>query len=388
MKFIFMHRIHLLLIATALMLSAGCIGCMSSHDEEPPIVNGKPQPDPDDDIVLLSIKINLSNTDSSTSMATRTGEEYEPDKWAANDLEKMHTVRVIILNSAGFVEHNSLWDLTAAPDIKATGEDFPVTAPDDKTILLFANEQWAKVREPDGSVLPASEYLSGLSAHAGVKADMTEIRAITHSLADNTSSTNPNCLAGPLAMSAIHSYHVDKDRDKYSATFNIHRAAVKYTYRFTNQDTEESHSVDNISINNIAGRQYLFPNADFTDESQMFFSEYRTPAGAGRQIVVLNTGRTINPGETLELGPFYFPESEVVESTSPYSTAFTFDGIYTGWCDLNWAVPQFPDKTALMTDLPRNTHVIVNVKFSYSKYIINYTVCPWDSHEVDLPDFN
>ena len=56
---------------------------------------------------------------------------------------------------------------------------------------------------------------------------------------------------------------------------------------------------------------------------------------------------------------------------------------------LNWSIPQTPEQTEPMTDLPRNTHVIVNVKLLPDKpFLINYTICPWNEKTIDIPAFN
>ena len=374
-------RIPAYALAALLALTVCCWSCASEGDEP----RGG-----NDDVALLSIRINLANAASPAAAfpASRAGEEYEPDKLPANDLEKMHTVRIIIIDSSGKVEHNSLWDLTASPDIVATGQDFPVSANDTKRIVLVANEAQATVTLPDSQKMPASDYFRSLKASVGALADLDLIKNITFATADNNSGAiSTDCLHGPLAMSAIHEYHIG-NAQRYSATFTIHRAAAKYTYRISNLD-KVAHKVDYIMVNNIASRQYFFPDADFTDESQYFHTAYRTPAGAGTSEITLPANRVITAGETVEIGPFYLPEGCDTGSGNPYATAFAFDGVFSGWRTLEWAKPQTPDVLTPMTDLPRNTHVIVNVSFTYTDFSINYTVCPWNSYDnIVIPPFN
>lgn len=369
-------------LIAAIIAMATLAGCSNDDSVQP----SAPE---DDGIAILSLKINLLQSQPGlSSHATRVGEEYESDKWAANDGEKMHTVRVIILNSDGFVEHNSLWDLTSAPDVTATGREFPVTANDTKKIILVANEAYATLTLPDGTKIPAADYFNSFSAAAGSFADLVTLAKITFNTADNKAlSGYDGCIASPLSMSAVHEYHIGDPGENYSATFTIHRAAVKYTYRFTNTDTM-SHTIDAVMVNNVASDQYFFPNADYTDDGQYFLSAYRTPADAGARILRLETALTVKAGETVELSPLYFPEGIVADADNPYSTAFYFDGIFSGWSALKWSMPQTPENLNLMTDLPRNTHVIVNVKFAFAHFAIDYTVCPWNETEVDLPSFN
>ncbi len=343
-----------------------------------------------DSSAILTIRINPGDAMNPAyrTPSTRTGEEYEPDKWPANDKEKMHTVRIMIINSDGIVEHNSLWDLTISPDIVAMGQDYTVSANDTKHIIIIANEATATITLPEGKKTSASDYFKHYVASVGSFVDLSEFKSITYATADNNSGEDyDGCIHGPLAMSAIHEYHIG-DSGHYTVTLPIHRAAVKYTYRITNLDNR-SHNVDYIKVNNIASRQYFFPDADFTDESQYFHTAYRTPDNSGASEITLHVNKTVYPGETAELPSFYFPEGTVTGENNPYQTAFAFDGIFTGWRILKWAIPQFPDQTVPMSDLPRNTHVIVNVSFNYSEFFIDYTVCPWNTQDnIIIPPFN
>lgn len=338
---------------------------------------------------VLTLKINLDNSSPRRGHAsTRVGEEYEPDRQPANDDEKIHTVRIIIVDSSGVLEHNSLWDLTASPGLLATGQDFLVKADDTKDIILVANESNASIRLGDGTPMAAADYFRDLNPAVGQHVDVDEFRRLTYLTSDNaTDGTYSGCMGGPLPMSAVHKYHIGTDTDHYSASFLIHRAAVKYTYRITNRDII-SHAIDDIRINNVASRQYFFPVADFTDPEQYFFSTYSTPVGAGAREVTLEVRQQIAPETTMEVGPFYFPEGVVLDDRNPYGTGLTFDGYFSGWNNLKWAMPQTPENQYLMTDMPRNTHVIVNVTFTFTHFAIDYEVCPWYSREADIPSFN
>ena len=368
------------MVAAIISLMICCWSCASESDE----------PGGNDGMTILSIRINLANaiSPSAEMPGLRAGEEYDSDKLPANELEKMHTVRIIIINSSGMVEHNSLWDLTASPDIVATGADFPVSSNDTKQIILVANEAQATVTLSDGEAIAARDYFRRFRASVGSLVNLDELRSLTHATTDNNSdATFGDCIHGPLAMSAIHQYHIG-NAELYSATFLIHRAAVKYTYRITNLDSQ-SHSVNYIKVNNIASRQFFFPDADFADGAQNSVTRYRTPAGAGSKELTLPVNRIIMPGETAELGPFYFPEGTETGDQNPYKTAFAFDNVFAGWRTLEWADPGNPDYRTPMTDLPRNTHVIVNVTFNYSGFSIDYTVCPWNIHDnIEIPPFN
>lgn len=368
---------HILLLCMAAILTAVTAGCAHSGSADDGPVSDEP--------VTLRLHIKLDTRGGDIAGSRATGDEYEPDKLPLDDRERMHTVRVIILDNTNVVEHNTFIDLTARPGTEAETVALLVKSSQTKTIILVANEKNAVITLPDGTSRGAADYFASLDAASGSIVDMKALRGIVMTLADNADG---DCLAAPLAMSAIHTYYIGKE-PSYRASFTIHRAAVKYTFRFRNNDPDGSHIVNSVSINNVASRQYFFPDADFTDGTdQMFWTAYRTPDSSGSDMN-FDTKLILQPdGKIVEAGPFYLPEGHNSDDTAPYRVGFTVDGRFIGWRDLHWSIPQTPDDTSLMTDLPRNTHVIVNVTFNYSSFEIDYTVCPWAESQITIPPFN
>lgn len=348
--------------------------------------SGEDEPRPDDTAVL-SLRIRLNRPDAGASRAT--GDEYEADKKAAGDAERMHTLRIIIAGADGKAEHNTLWDLSANPDVEFVGQDYPVKANEQKTIILVANEAGVTLTKADGTKIDATSYLRSIDASIGSAVDMDELRQLTMQADDN--SDGKGCLKTPTAMTAIHYYYVAGAKRNYKATFYIHRAAVKYSFRFTNSDSKKTRTVGSVSVNNFASGQYFFPDFDFTDATQLFWNSYNTPAGVTVAEKTLESGITLAPGETRELASVYVPEGGAAATDNPYKIAFTVDDRNSGWLPLNWSMPQTPETTQLMTDLPRNTHVIVNVTLTPEtpmSFTIDYTICPWTELEINIPDFN
>lgn len=146
-----------------------------------------------------------------------------------------------------------------------------------------------------------------------------------------------------------------------------------------------------MSVSNMASGQYFFPDFDFTDATQLFWNSYNTPADVTTGEKTWTSNLTLLPGETRELDPIYIPEGQAGMTENPYRIAFTVDERNSGWLSLKWSVPQTPETTELMTDLPRNTHVIVNVTLTPEvpvQFRIDYTICPWTEHEINIPEFN
>lgn len=340
-------------------------------------------------MALLSLRLNLNETASADghNLPTRVGEEYEPDKLPLNDNEKMNSVRIIIADENGVVEHNRLIRLDN-PDVATQEEKFSVRPNSTKQVILIANEDGATISLPGSHAFSATSYFSKFSGSAGTYINMEEIRNLLFESNANTSTINDGCIKTPLVMSALHTVYIGGPDKNYSKTLTIHRAAVKYTYRITNNDQNHPHTIDWIKISEVASLQYLFPNADFTDESQYFWNSYETPSDANRKQYSYDTPVVIPAKGTVEIGPLYFVEGHPLSDGDCYKTSFSFDGNPTVWCPLEWSIPQTPETTYPMTDLPRNTHVIVNVAISYNEFSINYTVCPWNDFSIDIPDFN
>lgn len=311
-----------------------------------------------------------------------------------NTAELMHTLRIIILDGAGFAEHNAYWNFDNAIEDYTTSS-FKVKANDTKTILMVANEESAVLTLPDGSKVSAHDWLTGIDAGAGEFVNMETVRGITMTLADNFAADGSMSNGGHyIPMSAVHTYTVGNNQN-YSGKFYIHRAAAKYTFRFTVKDDKYDHTVNSVSIGSVASTEYFFPNATFavgTDIPQATLESYTAPvtATAGNFTYDIADG-SIAAGtkDFVEFGPYYVPEGRVSPAEG-YGISFKVDGTQFPWLPLE---PHEIDGATVtnpkvMTDLPRNTHVIVKVTLKGTEFKVNYTVCPWEEQQIDIPPFN
>lgn len=311
-----------------------------------------------------------------------------------NTAELMHTLRIIILDGAGFAEHNAYWNFDNAIEDYTTSS-FKVKANDTKTILMVANEESAVLTLPDGSKVSAHDWLTGIDAAAGEYVDMETARGITMTLADNFAADGSMSNGSHyIPMSAVHTYTVGNNRN-YSGTFYIHRAAAKYTFRFTVNDDKNDHTVNSVSISSVASTEYFFPNATFsvgTDIPQARLLSYVTPAdltSSNRTFAVTDGKIPAGTKDYVEFGPYYVPEGRV-SPAGGYGISFKVDGTQFPWLPLE---PHEIDGATVtnpkdMTDLPRNTHIIVNVTLNPMDFSVSYTICKWEEHEVVIPGFN
>lgn len=311
-----------------------------------------------------------------------------------NDAELMHTLRIIILDGAGFAEHNAYWNFDNALEDYTTSS-FKVKANDTKTILMVANEESAVLTLPDGSKARAHDWLTGIDAGAGEFVNMETVRGITMTLADNFADDGSMSNGSHyIPMSAVHTYTVGNNQN-YSGKFYIHRAAAKYTFRFTVKDDKYDHTVNSVSIGSVASTEYFFPNATFavgTEIPQARLLSYVTPAdltSSNRTFAVADGKIPAGTKDYVEFGPYYVPEGRVSPSEG-YGISFKVDGTQFPWLPLE---PHEIDGATVtnpkdMTDLPRNTHIIVNVTLNPMDFSVSYTICKWEEHEVVIPGFN
>ncbi len=346
---------------------------------------------------ILTVRLSLSGAGAVTSShnddmrltQSRAGEDQ-----ADGSDEMLHTVRIIILDGDGYVEHNTLWDLTADPAVIASGLSFPVKRNDDKTLIFIGNEAGAVVTDmSDGSNTGVGRYFSRFYPALGNQRVHVDIDALRRNLVLDLSANNDADAVGmqlrrPLVATAVYeNFHIGDD-ENYSGHFYLHRAAAKYTYRLTNNSTDGSVIVRAITVNNVAARQNFFFDAVFGAYNQLSVDSYVPFAGDGDEYV-FPVGVDIPAGRTVEIGPFYIPEGPVVNATSAYSTGLALNDEEPVTRDITYGGDSGRQK--LMTDLPRNTHVVINGSFRRSTatdLMLDVTVCPWHTYITDIPSYD
>ena len=128
---------------------------------------------------MLVLRVNLAGGTMSRAQ--------EADKAAANDGEKINTLRVIILDGDKRVEHNSLWTLDS-PDIQKTGMRFKVKANDTKTIVLVANEAGTVIDVPGPGGIGSTNHKGTDIGRVGYTSPVYAAKAGTVIIAQRSSS--------------------------------------------------------------------------------------------------------------------------------------------------------------------------------------------------------
>lgn len=351
-----------------LLAATGLCACVSDQPSDNLDPDGK-----------VEVRMQLVIADHAAASVTRAGEEYEPFKGCGPG-EGMDRLRVIVIAGDGTVEHNRVSTLKS--DAVIHEDEFRVRPNDIKTVLLIANDDITVIDDPDnqGSPVKASDYFSGLVA--GSKVSVTDLRRITMRLDMNSPDSGRLNMALPI--NGIHSVEIGEE--DCSARFFMTRAAVKFTYRFLNLSSRE-HTVDSIEIPGMSDSQFYFPSAVYGEgDPWPVLLSYTTPATATASV-----GFSVKPAlrlpasmtEPVEISPVYFLEG--LHCPEGYVTRIAVDGLSSRSFGLDWLSPEDLDglhKPQPMTDLPRNTHVVVNVMLLDHTFVCTVDVQPYSTADL------
>lgn len=381
--------------SAAVTIAVAASGCAHSSFRDEP-APAPPLKEPG--ITNLTIHLTLSSPHgnpffpSETPAESRAGEEL-----AANQAEKLHSVRIIIADGEGYVEHNTLWDLTADPAVLASGDSFPVKSNDDKTLIFIGNEESTILTDiSTGETVSAAAYFSRMIPAEGDMRVKVDPEALKKNLILNRALNFPLEIADPATRkplpicSIYEKYHIG-DAAAQSDHFYMHRAATKFTYRLENRSVDGSAVVNAMYLNNIPEAEYYFFNAVFPEGSKQTSYTSHTPYAASGSTATIAANTDIPHGTTAEIGPVYLPEGpSFTRSAYVYRTWLAINGETGTPSDINFTTPA-GGTTRPMLDLPRNTHVVINGHFtrlSAAEVVFNYTVCEWQELSTDIPPYN
>lgn len=329
---------------------------------------------PTDETVNLVLSVSLPGTEGSGSVTRADFDNFdnEEDKWG-KDGENLAQLRVMILDGNGIVEANAFYaDLNNVTE--AQSQRFPVKNHDTKTVVLVGNEGSCRIHTAEGN-LSASDYFGGIQKGAYI--DINELKGITLTLSENTdpADSRGKSLRKPLPITSIHSERIEVENVTgnpgevdVERSYVMHRAAVKYSFRVINKSEKFDYTLEGIRISRVADREFLFPNAVFAENEfgHQAIKEYYTPEDT-QESESSYSGFSVslprNMKEAVEAGkPIYVPEGLAGE-TITHKISVTLNGAPLDiWADLKWRMPGTDITTSKpMTDLPRNTHVVVNI---------------------------
>lgn len=370
--------------------------CHKGESEEPAV-----QSEP----VMLNIRVSLSDL----LPKTRAEGEDSPYAVAANDNEKIQTLRVIVVDSRNNVEGNVFMVLkkdgegTAVTEQTVTVRN--VASNDVKMIYLIANE--GATRTFDGKPEKLVDYKFS-TIKPGLKFPLKEMEALKMHLHENVDHLS-NGLQGGLPMSEYHRVLIpvvpkqeegvpggdelagdgfflldEEDRviDErveevegvkegtgeeifgYRQTLWITRTAVKFTYEITNKQTAGTVTLKGLKMQKMAGTAYFLPRVLKRNGHEI--EEFAVPVETMLNNehfefqYALPDVRVLQQDKPEVLDPIYLLEGKYTDS----------NGVQEGGKACNYRVALVLERNGgeVITSymylpnlpmLPRNTHVVV-----------------------------
>lgn len=328
-----------------------------------------------DGTLLVNLDISVALSDVSDALTRASG-----DAGAANDNEKMHTLRVVIVRPDRTVEANRLIDFREAAALyHKEPESFKVAPNERKRIYLFVNENTTATDRVTGSERKLVDFnFNGIGVGSSFPAD--DIDGLKISLNDNTEQID-----GPLPMSEKHECFVNK-RPVQECSLFVTRAAVKFTFHITN-NSGNSVTLNKFTIARMAREEWYMPRAKYGDPDettgQRVITEYEVPTGVGYYVYgkdnPVQDGVTVAAGGEAVLDPIYLLEGKYTDEPDSEGRNYSLEISLNNTTRKHY----FPE----LETLPRNTHVVVNITCDAdSKVTCGIDVIPYSDVPLE-PDF-
>ena len=275
---------------------------------------------------------------------------------AANDDEKMQTLRVVVVRPDGTIEHNRLLP-KFAPTVRLDGttlrpdgtkddewRTFKVVGGERKRIYLFVNEA-TELRFADGTLHRVIDYDFGRRLVPGTFFPREEVEALCMTPLEGDTQQ----LEGPLPMTGCHDIWMPREDYACEKPLTVLRAAVKFTFLVKN-DYGCDLSLTGLTLDRMADRSWYLPRARYDDAGET--TSFEVPASVGYYIFRREHLRIALPeGKTTQLAPIYFFEGQYADPADPrnYAMSIDLEGLRLGGYFEN------------LKSLPRNTHVVVRI---------------------------
>ncbi|MDE5638185.1 MAG: hypothetical protein K2I47_00025 [Odoribacter sp.] len=345
---------YIVLLFAALGLMAGCDKGEYANTEEKP------------GCVTLKIGVDISDV---------LPQSRADETVAANDAEKMHTLRIIIVRPDGRVERDK-YIVLDNPATLQTWNFETIVSGESKQVYLIVNEGAEKTE--DGIVKKVVPY-DFSKIKAGTVFPLNEMYALTFCVNSDTER-----LAGPLPMSDVHRVDIepvvpDGTEHEIECNLTVRRAAVKFSYYVTNESEKEFKAVG-LEMEKMARYSYFLPR-EFDGEyivPSVNNNEYYTFKHTFPKAVVLPAKSTTEVDLLKGAGesPVYLLEGKYVDKAEGKDAKWNYKMSLLLQCDefgeKPWSTTfeYFPD----LPDLPRNTHVVVHATVQHDLEI------KWEVH--------
>lgn len=375
--------VNLIIFAATLPLLASC-----SSD-----ASVLPADNPSD--VYLTLEISV--TEPASESRSRAEGDLTYFKLPELECEKLHTLRVIILNASdNKVESNRMVTVDSDGSIINDNLTFK-TKPGQKRILLFGNESTLAPETIDllnkataGSTMNMDAVNSLLMVRTGDNA--------LYNWENREDDTETGRLSVPMTESwnvTVDELNAEGDNRYQTADLFITRAVTKFSFTVTKSDhitdgenySLENHEIRSFTIDRIGFQQYLMPRAVYDpvkgepsnyEYNGRYITSFSVPSDSPQP-----ASFTFNPdtpmdvdvlekGKTFMYAPLiYLPETPGKEF---HCSLTVFDKIsqQETTLPLSQKLPNLPS-------LPRNTHVLVNILLTPGELKCTVDVVPYTS---------
>ncbi len=373
-----MNLKHLFRLLSSIMPALFLTNCAESgtaeHDDREPAA-----------YLVLSV-VSVEKSDQSNSRADDTPPGTYGFEEPATDYEKIQTMRFIIVDADGNIEHNAY--MRQQPNYTTGKQMFKVKPSQTKTIYLIGNE--ASI--PYETMKPFLALRKGDHFPENTYSDITLSRTDGQPLFTDT-EVIPMTEVHKVSVGGIQ-YDGTTPRPYRTALF-VTRASIKITFKINVDDAYTGFDPDILSdiiFNQVADREYLFPNNTVYDPAKAtvyetvdnpavvdkrIITEYDVPADARNAAYTFNWIKSDDKSRrTFSAGPVYLPETKyaIPGTTSPYSITLPVNGT-----ELTATLPNLPA-------LPRNTHAVININLNGSSLSCTVDVIPYAGIDLN-PDF-
>lgn len=309
-------------------------------------------------------------------------EEYYKD--ALGSCEEMHHLRFVIVRPDGTVEHNRLLNLNN-PAERYGYESFEVVGGEKKTVYLFVNEDdshgpFKEVKADDATTYTKFDLND---IEVGKPFPTEEINALVIKLADDEAEWPSR--NHPLPMNGIGEVNVPKTGSEQK-TMYVTRAAVKFTYRFTN-NSSQNYTLKGLTIAQVTDKEYYMPNKAVLEDGTKDDLTKVTPDNPITDLTIHPDAKyetyskeysfPIPSGCTKKVLPSIYQlegkYNATADKTQRYKTSITLEGV--GTIDLEAFLNKLPN-------LVRNTHAVVDITINESNITCEVDVIPYSSVEL------
>ena len=326
------------------------------------------------------LQLSVATSEMSGAAGSRANTDYQ---YPSCEGEQIQTLRIIIVRPNLVVEHNKFFDLTQ-PTLETDYYEFKVLAGEEKKIYLIANEKAERLSSQEGQTKVSVVEYNFNNITEGALFPTQDINELTIKLGGNSEQLKYGDNKGDILVPMSECHIVPVENVNMNKLLFVTRLATKFTYHITNKSSKPC-KLTQLKVGKMANEEYFFPHGkisytavgdDYNTLGQMDLSNYEVPLidTNGYYEYTQDLNETLSVNEIKNIPAFYLLEGKY-PGEEGYYTSITVNG-------------ENLENKALenVKQLPRNTHVVVNITINDKE--VNWEVDVFPYVGVDLnPSF-